>query len=136
MTHTVTTVRTRRVPLLAGLTLALAMGLALWTASPAAAFIDDSAEETAPVSGFDATGEGFIDSEAAGDAPGDPAGDRQGTHDLGHQAAPVGGISAGLGGMAANGTGLGPVHALAAGLLVLVASGLAAHRRRVRVGAQ
>lgn len=121
MTQIVTTVRTRPVPLLAGLTLALAMGLAMWSASPAAAFIDDTTRETTQASGFDATGEGFIDSDAAADHPG--------AHDPGQPAAPVGGVSAGLGGMAADGTGIGVLHALAAGLLALVASGLAAQRR-------
>lgn len=127
MTNIATTVRTRRMPLLAGMTLALAMGIALtlWAASPAAAFIDDTATETTPASGFQPTGEGFIDSAPAPSTPD--------THDPGHQAAPVGGVSAGFGGMAADGPGLGALHALAAGLLALVAFGLGAHRRRVRV---
>lgn len=125
MIHTAPAVHALRLPLLAATAFALALAFALGMAGPAAAvgFVDDATP--APGSqdtGFEATGEGFIDAGTA-DAG---AGGHDGGHD---EAAPVGGVGAGFGGMAGDEAGLGLLHAVAAGLLGLVALGLAAHRR-------
>lgn len=141
MTHA-PALHARRLPLLAATILVLALTLALGTASPAVGFVDDAApQQPAQDDGFRPEGEGFVDP-----TPDDPG--AAGAHDPGHggvapsapppsapaPSAPTGGVAAGFGGMAADGGGLGSLHAVAAGLLALVAMGLAAHRRRVPVG--
>lgn len=123
MTPVATTVHALRLPLLAAATLALVF--AVGAASPAAALVDDVAAEST-TEGFEANGEGFVDSGTAQD----PADDHDPSHD---EAAPVGGVAAGLGGMAADEGGLGAPHAVAVGLLALVMVGLAAYRRRIPV---
>lgn len=122
MTHT--PIHAFRLPLLAAATLALALALALGVASPAAAFVDDAAAgQPAEDAGFEAIGEGFVDSATTNS--------RADGHDADHdEAAPVGGVASGFGGMAAEEGSPGALHAVAAGLLALVALGLAAQRRR------
>lgn len=126
MTPVASPIHASRLSFMAATMLALALAFAVGAASPAAAFVDDVAVESS-TEGFEANGEGFIDSGTAQDAADD--------HDRHHdEAAPVGGVAAGFGGMAADEGDLGAPHAMAAGLLALVTVGLAAHRRRIAMG--
>ncbi|MEX0659438.1 MAG: hypothetical protein WD080_09920 [Egibacteraceae bacterium] len=123
MTHT-TAVHALRLPLLATTVLAFALALALGFASPAAATTGE---------GFQPTGPGFVDPSPTTTAPA-PA-PAPGQSPVIDATPPTGGVSAGFGGMAADTDGLGAPHAVAAGLLALMTTGLAVRRRAVRAQA-
>ena len=120
MARSTTTHATRLLLLAATLTLALGMSLA----TPAAAFVDDDANDDASEARVEEqadapAGNGFVDN-----------GDDE------REAAPVGGVDAGFGGAAGAASGLGPLHLVAVTLLGLaIVAHTATARRTARVRA-
>jgi hypothetical protein len=114
-----------RALLLAAAAVGLALGMTLM--SPAAAFVNEDADDGASE---EPAGEPADEPTGEDDAPGTDEADGNGFVNGDEEAAPVGGVDAGFGGGADQG-GLGAPHAAAISLLGLALAGHAANARRL-----
>jgi hypothetical protein len=117
-----------RALLLAAAAVGLALGMTLM--SPAAAFVNEDADDGASEEPADDHADDQADDHAGDDdAPGTGDADEGGFVNGDEEDAPVGGVDAGFGGGADQG-GLGAPHAAAIALLGLALAGHAANARR------